>query len=173
MSGELHLSKSVFSDDEHCMRTVGNVIVTYTRAPPSPAYLDAWAEEAAKVVRECGDFVVYTVISSSAAAPSEEAKSEIRKVMTRYKERIRGVAYAVEGTGFAAAAMRSALALISLVARYPYPQKIFSTAGEASAWIAGLSPLRGSKAVAVAGSQLDTAVEAMRAELERRCAKAG
>src|SRR5690606_32097980 len=125
----------VYIDDEHCVRTLGDVIVTFTRAPPSAVYLQAWAAEADRVVHQCGGLVVYTVIDRSASAPSEEAKAEIRKVMTRHDDKVRGVAYVVEGTGFAAAATRAALTLISLVARYSYPQKTFATVSEGSRWV--------------------------------------
>jgi len=166
-------SKPIFIDEEHCVRSLNNVIVTFTKAPPSPSYLRAWAAEADAIVGRCGDLVAYTVISRVAAAPSEEAKAEIRKVMTRHEARIQGVAYAVEGAGFSAAAMRSALTLISLVARYPYPQKIFSTVSESSTWIAGLGRADGAKGPSITAPQLDALVGSMRAEHERRSAKAG
>lgn len=41
----------------------------------------------------------------------------------------------IEGEGFGAAALRSAMSLMSLAARYPYPQKVFKSVGDAAAWI--------------------------------------
>ena len=32
----------VYIDEDHCIRTLGDVIVTYTEAPPSAVYLEAW-----------------------------------------------------------------------------------------------------------------------------------
>ncbi len=173
MRAELHPSEPVYIDDDHCVRALGDVIVTFTKAPPSAIYLAAWAAEADRIVRHRGSLVVCTVISRVAPAPSEEAKAEIRKVMTRHKDKVRGVSYVVEGTGFAAAAVRSALTLISLVARYPYPQKIFSTVSEGSRWIAGLDGGNASERATVSERELDALIESMRVEHERQPAKAG
>jgi hypothetical protein len=41
----------------------------------------------------------------------------------------------IEGEGFGAAALRSAISLMSLAARYPYPQKVFKRVSDATAWI--------------------------------------
>ncbi len=161
----------VFIDDEHCVRTLGDVIVTLTKAPPSATYLRAWAAEADRVVRQFGSLAVYTVISGVAPAPSEEAKAEIRRVMTRHASQVCGVAYVVEGTGFSAAAMRSALTLISLVARYPYPQKTFAKIGDASHWISALNRDAGATSALPTAHQLDALVETMRAEHARLSAK--
>ncbi len=170
---ELSPQKPVYIDDDHCVRTLGDVIVTFTKAPPSSVYLETWATEADRVVRQCGSLVVYTVISRLAPAPSEEAKAEIRKVMTRHDGKVRGVAYVVEGSGFAAAAMRSALTLIGFVARYSYPQKTVASVAEGSRWVAGLPGGDATGAGLVSKEKLDALVESMRREHERLCAESG
>jgi hypothetical protein len=55
--------------------------------------------------------------------------------MQRYARSIERFAYVVEGRGFGAAAIRSALSLLSLAARTPYRQKVFASVDEAGAWL--------------------------------------
>jgi len=46
------------------------------------------------------------------------------------------IAVVVEGKGFVAAAKRSAVSMIALLARFPFPMRIFGEVIDASSWLA-------------------------------------
>jgi hypothetical protein len=103
---------------------------------PHPAYLAAWAAATDRLVARGGlPLSVITIIDSNVRAPSEPSKAAIRATISRHSRNIHAFAYVVEGRGFGAAAMRSAISLISLAARYPFPQRVFSRIEDAAPWV--------------------------------------
>jgi hypothetical protein len=105
-----------------------------------------------------------TIIHSGARAPSETSKKAIRSTISRHCNHIHSFAYVVEGRGFGAAAMRSALSLISLAARYPFPQKVFATVAEGQDWIVSRTP---EGAPGIMSNGLILVADRMRAEVRR------
>ncbi len=130
------LGALIYADGQHCIGIQGNVILTYSTEVPHPKYLAAWAAATDRLVASEGPLIsVITIIDSDVRAPSEPSKAAIRATIGRHRQNIHAFAYVVEGHGFAAAAMRSALSLISLAARYPFPQKVFASIEDAAPWV--------------------------------------
>ncbi|MEY4550418.1 MAG: hypothetical protein RL685_6613 [Pseudomonadota bacterium] len=125
-----------YFDSEHGIAISGNIVISLSMQPPNAGYLAAWTQAMDQLVSDVpGPICVLNVIDAGARAPDEAAKAAIRRTVQRHAARVGAVVYVVEGRGFAAAAMRSALSLLSLVARYPFPQKVFPTVASSGAWI--------------------------------------
>jgi hypothetical protein len=149
----------VYADAHHSVSISGPVIVTYSTDAPNPRYLVAWDHATTRLAaRISGPIFVLTIIDGITPTPDEPSRKAIRNTITRHKDQIGAFAYVVEGRGFAAAAIRSAVSLMSLAARYPFPQKVFANVPEASQWLARAQG---------AGSNVQsvlTAVEGMRCQ---------
>ncbi|HEY3256032.1 MAG TPA: hypothetical protein VGJ91_18865 [Polyangiaceae bacterium] len=112
-----------------------NAVLSYSSDGPNPRYLDAWTRTVERVVAQFRQgLLAITVIDCRAHAPDDASKAHIRNTIMRHAAELKAFAYVVEGEGFGAAAVRSALALISLAARYPFPMKVFGRVEEAVPW---------------------------------------
>jgi hypothetical protein len=108
---------------------------------------------------------VLTVIDGASRVPDDAAKAEIRNTVVRHQKQMCALAYVIEGQGFGAAAMRSAISFISLLARYPFPQKTFANIAAATAWTMQQMPTGAAKDISAA--ELISVLEAMRQQLTR------
>jgi hypothetical protein len=159
----------VYSDEDHCIDVVGNVILTYSAQAPNPTYLEAWTRTMDTLVRRTSaPIAVITVISPLARAPNEPSKKAIRATIGAHRGNIGAFAYVVEGHGFGVAAMRSALSLISLAARYPFPQKVFANMRDAAPW--AIQRVPGALESGVTCDGLIAVVDLMGAQLQRLAA---
>ncbi len=137
-----------YVDHEHCTVAIGRVLLTYSRAAPSVPYLEAWRKEAARL-RGAGNgpFFVMTVIDAARCQPPDDhCKRLIADSFKANRNAIAALAHVVEGSGFGAAAIRSALTLISLLGRHGISEKTFGNAADAAIW--GLAKLGGGMGVA-------------------------
>jgi hypothetical protein len=126
----------IYSDQDHCVSVYGNVILSFSLQPPNPRYLRAWSAAMDRLVASSlGPVAVVTIIDSQAKPPDEASKNAIRACLTKHGQRTLAFVCVVEGNGFAAAAMRSVLSLISMTARYPFPQKAFANPQDAVSWV--------------------------------------
>jgi hypothetical protein len=163
-------SAVVYSDRDHCVAIHGNAVISYSLQPPNPTFLVAWTAAVERLIKTAtAPISVVTVIDSQARPPDDGSKRAIRDTVTKHRRCIATFAYVVEGHGFGAAALRSVVTLISLAARYPFPQKVFANITDASAWMAEQMPTA-SAAVTTAG--LISVLEMMRYEV-RLLARAG
>jgi hypothetical protein len=155
----------VYSDKDHCVSLYGNVILSFSLQPPNPHYLRAWTAAMDRLVASSVEpIAVVTIIDSQARPPDEASKNAIRACLSKHATHTCAFVYVVEGKGFAAAAMRSVLSLISMAARYPFPQKAFSTPQDAAAWVVQRTPATLASANI---SEMVSVIETMRHQLHR------
>ena len=153
--------KPVYSAEHHCIAIAGSCVVTYSTQPPNEKYFSAWNAAVVQVSsQQSSKISVVTIIDSNARIPDESERALIRGAMKRYAPSIQRFGYVIEGRGFAAAAMRSAISLTSLAARTPYRQKVFATVEEAGVWLARTSADAGDRMDAKALSSLAQAMRA-------------
>jgi hypothetical protein len=89
-----------------------------------------------EVAARCPNGVgVLVVLEPEASTPNEEARKLLASVMRDRSAVVKGLAYAVVGAGFGAAAVRAVIAGLSLLAREGYPTRVFSTTADAAAWL--------------------------------------
>jgi hypothetical protein len=151
----------LYSDQDHCLCVYGPTVLAFSLQQPNPRYLQAWTRAVDDLVKSSSDPIsVLIIIDSGARPPDEASKREIRNSTHRHGPRIGAFAYVIEGEGFGAAAMRSAVSLISLAARYPFPQKVFKTVEQAAPWVLPSAPSDAHQEPTVVG--LLSAVQAMR-----------
>ncbi|WP_394829521.1 hypothetical protein [Pendulispora albinea] len=104
---------------------------------------------------------VITIVEPGAPLPPAEARQTLGQFLADAEGRIRFSAVVYEGGGFRASAVRGVVSSLILLARPPYPHRVFATATEACTWFQ-----RGFGAEAVNGKELEIAI----ADLRRRIA---
>ena len=133
-SAKIRLGVPVYRDPQHVVCVCENAVLTYSSDAPNPRYLAAWTQTVQLVLQQFG-LLVLTIIDRNAHAPDDASKTSIRNTIVQHASQIDAFAYVVDGEGFRAAAMRSALSLIALAARYPFPQKVFGRVEDAVPWM--------------------------------------
>ncbi len=135
-SAKIRLGVPVYRDAQHVICVCENAVLTYSSDAPNPHYLAAWTQTVEFVLAQFhAGLLVLTVIDRNAHAPDDASKTSIRNTIVQHAGQIDAFAYVVDGEGFRAAAMRSALSLIALAARYPFPQKVFGRVEDAVPWM--------------------------------------
>lgn len=135
-SAKIRLGAPVYRDPHHVLSVWENTLLTYSSEAPNPAYLKAWTQTVELVAQQFPKgLLVMTLVDRRTRAPDDSSKAHIRNTLVRYGNRINAFAYVIEGEGFGAAALRSAISLISLAARYPFPIKTFESATDAAPWL--------------------------------------
>ncbi|MET0342586.1 MAG: hypothetical protein ABW252_16390 [Polyangiales bacterium] len=76
-----------------------------------------------------------TVVEQNAPMPSPEAREAVAVFMRQGAGRIRMSAVVHEGAGFRAAAVRSVVTGFAMLAKVPYPHRVFATVEQAAKWI--------------------------------------
>lgn len=76
-----------------------------------------------------------TIVDAGAPVPSSEARTALASFMSQAGERIGASAVIFEGSGFRAAAVRSVVTGLTMLARQGYPHKVFATLTEGIMWI--------------------------------------
>lgn len=154
----------VYSDEQHAIAIAGRCIITYSKQPPDAKYFAAWNQAVARLTeQQPGKLSVLIIIDSSTPTPDESSRKLIAATMRRYADSVDHFAYVVEGRGFGAAALRSAISLVNLATRTPFRQKVFATLEEASVWLAHAARDR---RPAVDPQAMSSLVHSMRAEVE-------
>lgn len=152
----------VYRDAEHVMCVLGPVAIAYSIAAPNVALMKTWSETMEQLP---APIAMLVVIDVRARIPDPATKRAIQEMVTANQSRIAAFAYVVEGQGLGAGALRSAITLIGLIARYPFPQRVTATTKDATPWLLGHLPPE------LRSPQDETlviqAVESMRAQLSR------
>lgn len=81
-----------------------------------------------------------TIVEENAPMPPSEARDALAAFLGRQSASIKVSAVVYEGSGFRAAAVRSVVAGLTLMARQTYPHKVFATAEEGITWMAPQMP---------------------------------
>jgi len=135
-SSKIRVGKLIYQDAMHVISVCENTVLTYSSDAPNPRFLEVWAETVQLVADQCSDgLLAMTLIDPQARPPEDPARVQIRNTVLRHAADINAFAYVVEGEGFGAAAVRGALSLISLAARYPFPMKVFARVEDAAPWL--------------------------------------
>lgn len=105
-----------------------------------------------------------TVVEESAPMPPSDARDVLAQFLERASSHIKVSSVAFEGSGFRAAAVRSVVAGLTMVARQSYPHKVFATVEEAMTWMAPQMPSP------TTAKELSETVAATRAALAQKAA---
>jgi hypothetical protein len=131
-----------FSTRDHLIATWSNVVILIWRKETTGvgvAGLQSVYDNHALQNRS-GVFLT-TIVEEQAETPTQE----IRKALARFLEKGGGrtllSAVVHEGSGFRAAFVRSIVTGVSLLAKLPYPHKVFSSVNEATVWFRVNAPV--------------------------------
>jgi hypothetical protein len=124
-----------------------------------------------RLAKQAPSICVLTVIDAGARTPDDASRDAIRATVLRHRQHIGAFAYVIEGRGFGGAAMRSCLSIISLAARYPFPQQVFANVPGAVAWT--LTRMPDSSVTAMTAVGVGSLLDEMRRQLTPVVAAAG
>ncbi len=128
----------LYAGEDHVAALIGPCLTLIVRREPDPHILQEasrWADELLKAYPQKGGLIV--VIQASASPPSEASRARIDRAYTEYGRGVVAGAMVIEGKGFVAASIRSALSLIMLRSKYNYPIKTFATVAEGATFLTG------------------------------------
>jgi hypothetical protein len=126
----------LYVDDVHCVGLFHDVLIMLSRGAPSLQFL----QHSMRLIREAAKDAqtglgLFIVISADAPPPPDDAREFFTRSTGELASTVGAMARVIEGEGFLAAAKRSAIAMVQLAARSPFPSKIFGTQAEGSAWL--------------------------------------
>jgi hypothetical protein len=98
---------------------------------------DTHLDEFARSIPQGG---LLTIIEQGAPMPSSDVRNSLARFLTGGAKFIRSSAVAFEGAGFRAAAVRGVVTGLTMLARQPYPHKVFATMAEAANWLGASLP---------------------------------
>ncbi len=85
-----------------------------------------------------------TVVEAAAEMPDAGARDELARLFRSLSTSVICSALVFEGDGFRAATVRALTTTINLVARQPFPHKVFATVGDAAKWMGTFAALKAS-----------------------------
>ncbi|MEI8258194.1 MAG: hypothetical protein WCJ30_21155 [Deltaproteobacteria bacterium] len=136
MSAQNELVISATSPD-HAFGYLGNVILYNWRRNTTSEGARALSD-LTSAVRAGGNqrILAFGAVEAGAPMPPVAVRDEISKVMAQsWAGVIVASALSFEGTGFQASAVRGVATGLALIARSPFPHKVFGSASEAATWL--------------------------------------
>jgi hypothetical protein len=120
-------------DEQHLCCAYGNVALALTLTEPDPAYL----QRASLAITQYGSqsphaLGLLTWIEAKAPPPRAETRAAIQQLFSDIAPVTRACIIIIEGEGFRASAKRSAVTLINMAARLPYPLKVTASVSDAA-----------------------------------------
>ena len=129
--------ETVHADADHLVATAPRLVFSIENSEPTALHLGRVHALFRDLTRaQQGGVGMLVIIRDEARPPSEAVRLVITRIFSEMEGSLSGLAYVMEGTGFIAAAKRSALALMMIARRYRFPIKVFSKVEEALPWLA-------------------------------------
>ena len=150
-----------FADETHAIGSVGSVFVNVVRKPATLEMLRETRRQVQRHFRRCNNVSVALSVLEPGAAQSvpREVREEAAALSAGFKSL--AAATVIEGTGFRAAATRTAIMTMYFLSKPPYPHKVFGDLSEGASWM-----LETGSRSAPLGATVDEVVRAV--ELVRR-----
>ena len=128
--------------EDHILATWANVVILVWRKDTTLPGVEAAQRVYDDLARENpGGIFLMTIVEFGAPMPPPEVRDALARFLASGAGRMILSAVAHEGTGFRAAAVRSVVTGLAVLAKLPYPHKVFATADEAGAWFWVNSPV--------------------------------
>lgn len=151
---------------DHLVGTVDQVLLIVWRVRTLVTAVDRIQMAYDELVANCPEGIgLLNIVEQTAPMPGSDARERIATFL-REASRVSASAVAFEGTGFRAAAVRSVVAGLALLARQAFPHKIFPTVETAAEWL--VPTLAERVPVDFGTSALIAGVHRLRAEAEER-----
>lgn len=128
-------TKLLHFDHDHALASWESTFVIWWRFDTTQAAVDRLHTELGNFCENHVAPSVLTIIGSGAQLPPTEVRERLAAIL-RDHAHVVASAVVFEGTGFRAAAVRSVVTGLSLIARQPFPHRIFAEVHEAALWLA-------------------------------------
>lgn len=122
---------------ELVLGSYSNVHISIYRATPSVELLKLDQRHHEALAATVGSTVVCTVSAFGIKLPDSDARDLASELVRKNARFVRAAATLTEGDGFWASAARSAVTAVFLLARQPYPSRVFADVMECGAWLSG------------------------------------
>jgi hypothetical protein len=109
-----------------------NILIVQHRSGPAASLVAEMPDHFERIFKSQTQVGLLLVVKEGCKPPEGPARDKTNELFRLYGHRLRS-AVVMEGSGFWAAAVRSALTLISMNANHP--MKIFTTAEEGANWL--------------------------------------
>jgi hypothetical protein len=128
-------ARVVVLQDNHCIATWrGFVIIIWRRETTAQGVADL--RQALQRLGPTSTGVgLLTIIEPNAPPPTSEVRDGLAAVLGEFGKLIKFSAVAFEGSGFRAAMVRGVVTGLTMLARMPYPHKVFAGVNEATQWL--------------------------------------
>ena len=125
------------ADRHHRIGTWGPVFFVLWKGETEPSTADRIQESLRAFVPtlEGRRAALFTVVAKEAPMPSSEARTALSNILRQGADAVLASAVVMEGDGFRASMVRSVATGLALVARQPFPHRVFAATEDAAAWI--------------------------------------
>jgi hypothetical protein len=155
-------------DPAHVIGTAEPILVCLWRTVTTRAAIAKLRATGARLAAsEREGFAMMTVVEASADLPDPDVRADLAEYFRAVSSSVVCSALVFEGQGFRAAAVRGITTGLNLMARQPFPHKVFATVQDAASWIDAQSGGR------IASSSVIDEVAKARAALDEVTAESG
>lgn len=125
------------SDRHHRMGTWGPVFFVLWKGEVEPRTADRIQVGLRAFAQTLGGHraALLTVVEQGAPIPSSEARAALANVLRHGADAVLASAVVMEGDGFRASMVRSVATGLALVARQPFPHRVFARTEDAAEWL--------------------------------------
>ncbi len=150
-------------DANHCMATWHNFVIVIWRKDTTADAVKQLRELFQKTSTMTQAVCLLTIVEPNAPPPSSDVRDALAGVLGEFGKLIKFSAVAFEGSGFRAAMVRGVVTGLTMLARMPYPHKVFAGVDDSVRWLCG-------NATGIGWRDTPTDVIEAVAELRRRIA---
>ena len=122
-------------DDAHAIGTTDHLLMCLWRTATTPEAVSELHRIAVRHSRASEPMAMLTVVEATSEMPDGDIRGQLASLFQELGDRVSCSALIFEGDGFRAAAVRGIVTGINLVAKQPFPHKVFAQVSEAATWI--------------------------------------
>jgi hypothetical protein len=135
MSGSA-VARVVVLEHDYCIATWGPVYIVIFRHETTMEGVRAVEQRLQEFHRLTSHGAFITIVEANAPLPEAHVRDALASLLKKMASFIRSSAVVHEGSGFRAAAVRGVVTGLTLLARQPYPHRIFARFDDAARWLA-------------------------------------
>jgi hypothetical protein len=159
VEAELH-----YADQLHAVVSVGNVFINLVRKPATVGMIRETRRQVQRHFRRWNNQCVAVSVLEPSAAQSvpREVRDESAALTAEFQSL--AAATVIEGSGFRAAATRTAVSGMFLISRPSYPHKVFGNLADGASWV--IEKVSRTAPLAVTSDDILRAIEVARAAVK-------
>jgi hypothetical protein len=122
-------------EPNHCVATWRRFVVIIWRHDTTHDGVSDLRRALTATASKSEQIALVTIVEPNAPPPPSEVRDALARLLGEFGRTIRFSAVAFEGSGFRAAMVRGVVTGLTLLARMPYPHKVFAGVDESSRWL--------------------------------------